>query len=164
MAGIRRSDRRRNDRSIWSEPGDCDARANPGHRHRRHEPRALCPSLQRNRHSHHPEPAGAVGPAGTRSVVRGDRKRSLAPPSHSTRRHRGGRSRHPTDGSVVLRSEASTPQTSAQWTTEPSSEDAPRICIAIPSGSFVLFRIGDAVAGRNIHAAIYDALRLMKDI
>ena len=29
---------------------------------------------------------------------------------------------------------------------------------------FQLFRIGDAVAGRNIHAAIYDALRLCKDL
>jgi 2,4-dienoyl-CoA reductase-like NADH-dependent reductase (Old Yellow Enzyme family) len=29
-----------------------------------------------------------------------------------------------------------------------------------PAGSFQLFRIGDAVAGRNIHAAVYDALRL----
>jgi N-methyl-L-proline demethylase len=28
-----------------------------------------------------------------------------------------------------------------------------------PDGSFVMFRIGDAVAGRNIHAAIYDGLR-----
>ena len=33
-----------------------------------------------------------------------------------------------------------------------------------PSGRFQLFRIGDAVAGRNIHAAIYDALRLCKDL
>ncbi|MCJ8336043.1 MAG: NADH:flavin oxidoreductase [Epibacterium sp.] len=33
-----------------------------------------------------------------------------------------------------------------------------------PSGGFQLFRIGDAVASRNTHAAIYDALRLMKDI
>jgi 2,4-dienoyl-CoA reductase-like NADH-dependent reductase (Old Yellow Enzyme family)/thioredoxin reductase len=32
------------------------------------------------------------------------------------------------------------------------------------AGGFSLFRIGDAVAGRNIHAAIYDAARLMKDI
>ena len=32
-----------------------------------------------------------------------------------------------------------------------------------PDGSFQLFRIGDAVASRNIHAAIYDALRLCKD-
>ena len=33
-----------------------------------------------------------------------------------------------------------------------------------PSGQFQLFRIGDAVSARNTHAAIYDALRLMKDI
>jgi len=33
-----------------------------------------------------------------------------------------------------------------------------------PSGSFQLFRIGDAVSARNTHAAIYDALRLVKDI
>ena len=31
-------------------------------------------------------------------------------------------------------------------------------------GGFRLFRIGDAVSSRNIHAAIYDALRLVKDI
>jgi hypothetical protein len=31
-------------------------------------------------------------------------------------------------------------------------------------GSFQLFRIGDAVSARNTHAAIYDALRLIKDI
>ena len=31
-------------------------------------------------------------------------------------------------------------------------------------GKFRLFRIGDAVASRNIHAAIYDALRLAKDL
>ena len=31
-------------------------------------------------------------------------------------------------------------------------------------GRFKLFRIGDAVSSRNIHAAVYDALRLMKDI
>lgn len=29
---------------------------------------------------------------------------------------------------------------------------------------FVLYRIGDAVSARNTHAAIYDALRLMKDV
>ena len=33
-----------------------------------------------------------------------------------------------------------------------------------PDGAFQLFRIGDAVAARNTHAAIFDALRLMKDI
>lgn len=31
-------------------------------------------------------------------------------------------------------------------------------------GAFQLFRIGDAVSARNTHAAIYDALRLMKDV
>ncbi|WP_259783054.1 N-methyl-L-proline N-demethylase HpbA [Aestuariispira ectoiniformans] len=33
-----------------------------------------------------------------------------------------------------------------------------------PEGKFRLFRIGDAVAARNTHAAIYDALRLVKDL
>ena len=33
-----------------------------------------------------------------------------------------------------------------------------------PDGGFQLFRIGDAVSARNTHAAIYDALRLVKDI
>ena len=31
------------------------------------------------------------------------------------------------------------------------------------TGKFQLFRIGDAVASRNIHASIYEALRLAKD-
>ncbi|MCP8894642.1 NADH:flavin oxidoreductase [Shinella daejeonensis] len=33
-----------------------------------------------------------------------------------------------------------------------------------PQGAYQLYRIGDAVAARNTHAAIYDALRLAKDI
>ncbi|GBQ20483.1 NADH:flavin oxidoreductase [Acetobacter estunensis NRIC 0472] len=33
----------------------------------------------------------------------------------------------------------------------------------LKNGEYALFRIGDAVAGRNIHAALYDALRLCKD-
>jgi N-methyl-L-proline demethylase len=33
-----------------------------------------------------------------------------------------------------------------------------------PEGAFQLFRIGDAVSARNTHAAIYDALRLVKDL
>ncbi|MBV9589843.1 MAG: NADH:flavin oxidoreductase [Hyphomicrobiales bacterium] len=32
-----------------------------------------------------------------------------------------------------------------------------------PEGRFVLYRIGDAVASRNIHAAVYEGLRLAKD-
>jgi N-methyl-L-proline demethylase len=31
-------------------------------------------------------------------------------------------------------------------------------------GKFELYRIGDAVSARNVHAAIYDALRLLKDV
>jgi N-methyl-L-proline demethylase len=33
-----------------------------------------------------------------------------------------------------------------------------------PEGRFRLFRIGDALASRNVHAAVYDALRLAKDL
>ena len=33
-----------------------------------------------------------------------------------------------------------------------------------PAGAYQVFRIGDAVASRNIHAAIFDALRLAKDL
>jgi 2,4-dienoyl-CoA reductase-like NADH-dependent reductase (Old Yellow Enzyme family)/thioredoxin reductase len=33
-----------------------------------------------------------------------------------------------------------------------------------PEGTYQLFRIGDAVSARNTHAAIYDALRLAKDL
>ena len=41
---------------------------------------------------------------------------------------------------------------------------APQQVSPNPDGRFRLFRIGDAVAARNTHAAIYDALRLVKDI
>lgn len=40
----------------------------------------------------------------------------------------------------------------------------PQEVVRNPEGRFRLFRIGDAVASRNIHAAIYDALRLAKDL
>jgi 2,4-dienoyl-CoA reductase-like NADH-dependent reductase (Old Yellow Enzyme family)/thioredoxin reductase len=33
-----------------------------------------------------------------------------------------------------------------------------------PSGAYRLFRIGDAISSRNVHAAIYDGLRLAKDL
>jgi hypothetical protein len=33
-----------------------------------------------------------------------------------------------------------------------------------PDGAFELYRIGDAVSSRNVHAAIYDAARLAKDV
>ncbi|OCP06336.1 MULTISPECIES: NADH:flavin oxidoreductase [unclassified Ensifer] len=41
---------------------------------------------------------------------------------------------------------------------------APQSVERNPEGAYQLFRIGDAVAARNTHAAIYDALRLAKDL
>jgi len=41
---------------------------------------------------------------------------------------------------------------------------SPAGCGDDPAGTYRLFRIGDAVASRNIHAAVYDAIRLMKDV
>ena len=38
----------------------------------------------------------------------------------------------------------------------------PQAVASNPDGEFMLFRVGDAVASRNVHAAIYDSLRLCK--
>lgn len=43
-------------------------------------------------------------------------------------------------------------------------DNRPQDLVTNPQGRFQLFRIGDAVASRNIHAAIYDAARLLKDL
>ena len=43
-------------------------------------------------------------------------------------------------------------------------EGTPQTVERNQGGRFKLFRIGDAVSSRNTHAAIYDALRIMKDI
>lgn len=40
----------------------------------------------------------------------------------------------------------------------------PQTIVRKQSGNFQLFRIGDAVSARNTHAAVFDALRIMKDI
>ncbi|MFI5020631.1 MAG: FAD-dependent oxidoreductase [Alphaproteobacteria bacterium] len=39
----------------------------------------------------------------------------------------------------------------------------PQALVRNPAGTYALYRIGDAVASRNIHAAVFDALRLAKD-
>jgi pyruvate/2-oxoglutarate dehydrogenase complex dihydrolipoamide dehydrogenase (E3) component len=39
-----------------------------------------------------------------------------------------------------------------------------RELVTNPAGTYQLYRIGDAVASRNIHAAVYDGLRLAKDL
>ncbi len=43
-------------------------------------------------------------------------------------------------------------------------EGRPQAMDGGPEGAFRLYRIGDAVSARNVHAAVYDALRLVKDI
>lgn len=43
-------------------------------------------------------------------------------------------------------------------------EGRPQAVAGGPTDGFRLYRIGDAVSARNIHAAVYDALRLVKDI
>jgi len=40
----------------------------------------------------------------------------------------------------------------------------PQQVLRNPDGQYRLFRIGDAVAARNTHAAIYDALRLVRTV
>ncbi|HXA70875.1 MAG TPA: NADH:flavin oxidoreductase [Stellaceae bacterium] len=40
----------------------------------------------------------------------------------------------------------------------------PQDLVRNPDSGYALYRIGDAVASRNIHAAVYDALRLAKDL
>ena len=40
----------------------------------------------------------------------------------------------------------------------------PQALVNNPQGRFQLLRVGDAVASRNIHAAIYESLRICKDL
>lgn len=42
-------------------------------------------------------------------------------------------------------------------------EGRPQNLVSNPNGKYMLFRVCDAVACRNIHAALYDSLRLCKD-
>ena len=39
----------------------------------------------------------------------------------------------------------------------------PQTIATNPQGNYMLFRVGDAIASRNIHAALFDSLRLCKD-
>ncbi|MFC3110016.1 FAD-dependent oxidoreductase [Undibacterium arcticum] len=44
-----------------------------------------------------------------------------------------------------------------------AAEPQPSLAQPLENGQFLLFRVGDCVSMHNIHAAIYDALRLCKD-
>ena len=57
-----------------------------------------------------------------------------------------------------------TRRTPARSTTRPCWPCARSASSNVPDGRFQLFRIGDAVTSRNIHAAVYDALRLCSAI
>jgi 2,4-dienoyl-CoA reductase-like NADH-dependent reductase (Old Yellow Enzyme family) len=68
------------------------------------------------------------------------------------------------------------PQDALYWDLRPGSlnlgevdyrallSGAPQTVVRNPEGAYRLFRIGDAVASRNVHAAVFDALRLAKDL
>ncbi len=45
-----------------------------------------------------------------------------------------------------------------------SQPQTPKAIVRNPPGRYRLCRIGNSVSGRNIYAAVYDAIRLMKDI
>ena len=45
----------------------------------------------------------------------------------------------------------------------PLTPEVADIALSTTGAGYLLFRIGDCVAQRNTHAAIYDALRLCKD-
>ncbi|HET9105780.1 MAG TPA: NADH:flavin oxidoreductase [Steroidobacteraceae bacterium] len=76
----------------------------------------------------------------------------------------------------VVVNHGTVPNDELYWALKPMSTnlgevDYARLIAGLPQtgcanrqGLFQLFRIGDAVSSRNIHAAIYDALRLVKDL
>ena len=41
---------------------------------------------------------------------------------------------------------------------------APRELVSNSDGRYLLYRVGDAVSSRNVHAAIYESLRLCKGL
>jgi NADPH-dependent 2,4-dienoyl-CoA reductase/sulfur reductase-like enzyme len=44
-----------------------------------------------------------------------------------------------------------------------ASQPQPSLSQPLAAGEFLLFRVGDCISMHNIHGAIYDALRLVKD-
>jgi NADPH-dependent 2,4-dienoyl-CoA reductase/sulfur reductase-like enzyme len=44
-----------------------------------------------------------------------------------------------------------------------ASQPQPSLSEPLNKGEFLLFRVGDCISMHNIHGAIYDALRLVKD-
>ena len=94
-------------------------------------------------------------------LARRDRQRPLARPAHAHRRRGGRRSRRAGQRRAVLRlAEGFEQRRRGRLPGAPRRQGRN----PLSGDGYQLFRIGDAVAGRNIHAAIYDALRLCKDL
>ena len=140
---------------------DGDARPHAGRGGRHHEPAdPPARTLQARRRDDAEHGAD-------RDLPGGQPPRRGAPEHHDGRRGgaggrpRRGRARHAAGGRPVLRPQGQIGE---------PRPDRPRRARRgqpqpWPDGEgFALYRIGDATAGRNIHAAIYDALRLCKDL
>ena len=75
----------------------------------------------------------------------------------------------------VVAEHGTAPREDLYWALRPHSRNLGEVDLAAlvagqpqaiesnPAGAFQLFRVGDCVASRNIHAAIYDSLRLCKE-
>ena len=134
-------------------------------RGRRPQPRAVRPGFHRARRARHDQQPPASPSAATatswspHSAATTASERERAP-----RRPGRRRARHACRSTSSTSSSSSARATAARSTTARCSTAARRTLSRNPDGPFQLFRIGDAVASRNIHAAIYDALRLGKDL
>ena len=84
--------------------------------------------------------------------------------ARAARRPRRRRARHAAQRRALPRPGAALHATAAPSTTRRCSRSARSRSRARPTAGFQLFRIGDAVTSRNIHAAVYDALRLCSAI
>ena len=98
-------------------------------------------------------------PAGRHPAERVQRARV-----RTDRRPGGGRPRHPTERRALLSPSSLAPATWARSIRKPFWRAGPRTLERNPEGGYELFRIGDAVASRDVHAAVLEALRLCKDL
>ena len=135
-----------------------------GGRGGRDEPRAVRPGVQRVRDADHAASQGArgagVSAAGSRSSW-GASSRGTAPVGASTG----------SSSTTARRRSTSCTSTSSRRSSNLGAVDygalmegRPQTIVRNPAGTYQLFRIGDAVSSRNVHAAVFDALRLVKDL
>ena len=106
---------------------------------------------------------GGAPRRGDGAAVRRDRQRPQRPPHGAPRRPGRRRPRHGRHAELYFELK---PRSTNLGAVDYGALLAgrPQAIARNPDGAFQLFRIGDAVPSRNIHAAIYDALRLLKDL